>query len=108
MYNIIWKKPFKNGFRGIALFPFIIVKEAKLLDNKKFMNHEKIHLQQQKELLIILFYAFYIIEFLVRYIQFGDWEVAYYNISFEREAYSNEHDMEYIKNKRIWSFIDYV
>ena len=50
------------------------------------MNHESIHWEQQKEMLGILFYVWYGIEYLVRLIQYRDGDKAYRNISFEREA----------------------
>ena len=72
------------------------------------MNHEKIHLRQQLELLILPFYIFYTIEFLVRLIQYKNWYLAYKNLSFEREAYYNEFNLNYLKQRRIWQFIKYL
>lgn len=72
------------------------------------INHEKIHLRQQIELLIIPFYLFYCIEFLVRLIQYKNWYTAYMNISFERESYQNQMDFNYLKNRKFWSFLKYI
>ncbi|WP_317127938.1 hypothetical protein [Hyunsoonleella flava] len=76
--------------------------------NKTLINHEKIHLRQQLELLIVLFYVWYIIEFLVRLMQYRQWNIAYKNISFEREAYINEHNTTYLKNRKFWGFLKYL
>ncbi|WP_318543494.1 hypothetical protein [Marixanthotalea marina] len=72
------------------------------------MNHEKIHLRQQLELLVVVFYLIYITEFLIRYYQYGTWQLAYKNISFEREAYANERDRGYLKQRSFWQFLKYI
>ena len=72
------------------------------------LNHETIHLKQQLELLIIPFYLWYGIEFIIRYFQYKSWDLAYRNISFEREAYANEKDFDYLKKRKFcgfWKFI---
>ena len=40
---------------GITLYPFIILRK-KHKKNKIILNHESIHIEQQKELLVIGFY----------------------------------------------------
>ncbi len=72
------------------------------------MNHEKIHLKQQLELLIIPFYLIYTIEFLVRLFQYKKRNLAYRNISFEREAYTNEFNLGYLKRRPFWRFLKYL
>jgi hypothetical protein len=96
-----------QGYLGIALFPFMILKNGKLKENIFLINHEKIHLSQQIELLVIPFFMLYIIEFIVRLIQYKQWNLAYKNISFEREAYRNEKDLNYLKSRSLFSFIKY-
>ncbi|WP_027125835.1 hypothetical protein [Gelidibacter mesophilus] len=97
-----------NGFIGITLFPFIFVKHAQLKHNKVLVNHERIHLKQQLELLILPFFMWYWVEFLFRYLHYKDWHQAYRNISFERECYQNEQHLEYLKNRKFWSFLKYL
>ncbi|MEX0995648.1 MAG: hypothetical protein WDZ45_01210 [Flavobacteriaceae bacterium] len=72
------------------------------------MNHERIHLRQQLELLILPFYLWYGLEFLLRLLYFRNRYKAYRNISFEREAYSNEADLYYLKRRKFWAFIGYL
>lgn len=88
-----------HGFNGISIFPFVFIKHGALKTNRMFMNHEKIHLRQQLELLIIFFYLWYILEFIFRYFQHKNWDKAYRNISFEREAYANENDLNYLESR---------
>ena len=79
-----------------------------LMVEKVLINHEKIHLNQQMELLVIPFYLFYSIEFLWRLVQYKNWHLAYRNISFEREAYANEKDLVYLNKRSFWAFLGYL
>ena len=108
MFLIAAKYLIPKGYRGLALFPFVFVKYSLDKNNLVFINHERIHLRQQLELLVIPFFAWYFLEFLVRFIQYKSWNLAYRNISFEREAYSNEKDLGYLKRRSFWSFLKYV
>lgn len=96
-----------KGYIGITLFPFVFLKYRELKENVVLVNHEKIHLQQQIELLIVPFFIVYTIEFLMRLIQYKNWKKAYKSISFEREAYKNEADLKFLKTRRFWNFINY-
>lgn len=77
--------------RAIAFYPFIFMADEKDRNNIKLINHEKIHLRQQVEMLIIPFYIWYLIEFFSR---------GYWNVSFEKEAYANEKDLQYLKKEK--------
>ncbi len=92
---------------GMALWPFIIVRDKKFAKRKKLLFHEKIHLRQQLELLIIPFYLWYVLEYFYHLIRLKDGELAYYAISFEKEAYSNDHNFAYLQNRKCWSFLKY-
>lgn len=72
------------------------------------VNHERIHTMQQRELLFIPFYILYIIEWMVRLVMYGNRKKAYFNISFEREAYRHGHDLDYLKNRRLYSWLKYL
>lgn len=96
-----------RGYTGLAVYPFVFLKHKNLKLDKVLINHEKIHLKQQLELFVIPFFLFYLIEFCVRLIQYKNWYLAYRNISFEREAYKNEHDLNYLESRSIWSFAKY-
>lgn len=97
-----------NGFIGITLYPFIFLKEKDLKNNLTLINHEKIHLKQQLELLVIFFYLFYLLEWTVKYFKYQNSYLAYKNLSFEREAYQNEHNLNYLKNRKFWTFLKYL
>ena len=97
-----------KGYAAITLFPFIILNNAGQKQNFTLITHEKIHLRQQAELLVILFYAWYGVEYIIRLAQFGSHSLAYRNISFEREAYFYESDNKYLINRRIFSFMKFL
>jgi len=97
-----------KGFVGITLYPFIFLKTKELKDNVVLVNHEKIHLKQQLELLIVFFYLFYIIEWMFKFLKYKNSKQAYYNLSFEREAYLNEKNLNYIKERKIAAFLKYL
>lgn len=92
----------------MSIYPFIILKRKSQRVNKRLINHESIHLKQQLELLIIPFYIWYLIEFLIKYLKYGEFRTAYLNISFEREAYRNDHNPEYLTTRKFWAFIKYL
>ena len=93
--NII---PFK-GYVAITLWPFIFVRKAV---KENVIRHEEIHGQQQKEMLIVLFYLWYAVEYLVRLVICRSHKEAYRNISFEQEAYLFEGDPSYSRKPYAW------
>ncbi|MEX6627304.1 hypothetical protein [Tenacibaculum salmonis] len=97
-----------KGFVGLTLYPFIFLKRKELKENYVLINHEKIHLKQQLELLVIFFYVFYGVEWFIKCFKYKNGYLAYKNISFERESYSNEENLTYIKSRKFWSFINYL
>ncbi len=107
MILIVNKYLLGKGFKGISLWPFIILRDKEDAGDAVFLNHERIHLKQQLELFILPFYLIYLSEFLIRYILYRNARKAYYNISFEREAYRNEFDLHYFKRRKFWAFRKY-
>lgn len=104
MFLVVNKYLLRKKFVGITLWPFIVMKHEVLKEDKVFLNHERIHLRQQLELLILPFFVIYGMEYLVRLVQYRNAYLAYRNISFEREAYQNESNLAYLKTKKFWSF----
>lgn len=77
-----------GGYKAMTVWPFIFTKSE--LSNVD-LNHEKIHGVQQIELLIIPFFIIDLIEWIFR---------GYKNISFEKEAYKHQGDLEYLKTRK--------
>ncbi len=105
---VVFKHFFYKNYVGLSLWPFIILKSDALKKDTELINHERIHLRQQQELLIIPFYMLYITEWLLRTIWYLDSYRAYQNISFEREAYGNENQSDYLSQRKPFSFIKYL
>lgn len=95
----------KSSYKAITLWPFVVVFDRALRKNAVLVNHEKIHLRQQLELLILPFYIWYFCSFVSNYIKFKNWNDAYRNVVFEREAYANEADLKYLKNRKLYAFL---
>jgi len=108
MFLIVSRYLFGNRFTGATIWPFIFLKEKRLMGDPIFMNHEKIHFRQQMEMLVIPFYIWYSFEYLFRLVQYKKKRLAYLNISFEREAYKNEKDLKYLNHRSFWCFKKYV
>lgn len=104
----VWRKLFRKNIAAIALFPFIFVCNQTLLKDRRLINHEKIHLRQQLEMLVLPFYIWYLVEYLIRLIHYKKSSLAYRNISFEREAYENDYNINYLKERSFFQFIKYL
>lgn len=92
-----------KGYSAMNFFGVLLARHGQVITNKT-VRHERIHTAQMKELGYIFFYVWYIIEWLIR-LPFGK---AYYNISFEREAYENEDNIDYLSNRKFCSFLKYM
>lgn len=108
MLLIVNKHILRKGFVGVTLWPFIVMKHKELKTDAVFINHERIHLRQQLELLLVPFFLWYGLEYLIRLLYYCNRYKAYRNISFEREAYAQEGNLEYLKNRKFWSFLRYL
>lgn len=84
------------GIAG-AFWPFIFIRKNKEI--KTTVNHESIHIQQQKELLLIGFIFLYIL-FLIKN--------EYWNNPFEMEAYANEKNKKYLSTREAFAWVKYI
>lgn len=91
----------------INLFGTYWAKDTGWID-QKVVNHERIHTAQMKELLFVPFYMLYVLEWLVRLAQYRNRDSAYRNISFEREAYSNGDDLDYLQRRHRFAWLNYL
>lgn len=130
VYNYII--PFK-GYLAMCVFPFIFVRKDVRNLTVNDINHEKIHGMQQIETHILalilavllaavglfswwwvlvsplVYFALYGLEYIIRWICYGfETRDAYRNISFEQEAYLNENDLTYIKNRHLFASWKYI
>jgi len=90
---------------GITLWPLIIIRPGA---KETTINHESIHIKQQGELLVLPFYVLYLLEYIIRSIAYLNIDKAYENISFEREAYSNQDNPDYLISRKRYSWVKYL
>lgn len=109
------------GNKCIFLFGILFVKNNAKIDDVT-INHESIHSRQFIEIMVLFavatvfirwwlpalapfaFYVWYVLEWLVR-LPKGN---AYRSISFEREAYTNEKELDYLRIRNRFAFIKYL
>ena len=91
----------------VNLFGSIWTRDASWID-KYIVNHERIHTAQQRELLFVPFYILYVIEWLFRLVQYRNLHDAYMNISFEREAYANGHNLSYLPQRKLYVWLHFL
>ncbi|SFW11975.1 hypothetical protein SAMN02927921_00072 [Sinomicrobium oceani] len=104
---LIFRHLFPSRYVALTLWPVIFIKTGELKNDAVLLNHERIHLRQQLELFILPFYIIYGIEWTAGLLRHGNAYIAYKNISFEREAYTNEHNLDYLKSRKPWQFLPY-
>ena len=93
---------------AIVVFGLIFAKREL---NAKEVNHERIHIRQGNEMLWLFFYLWYGVEYLIKRLFVYGWKntnQAYRNISFEREAYSNQSNLNYLNNRKWHSWVKYI
>jgi hypothetical protein len=83
---------------AIAFWPFIIAPTTTVI-TPRLLNHERIHLRQQIEMLVIPFHIWYLVEYFTR---------GYYSVSFEKEAYANDWNLDYLKTRKFFTFVKYL
>ena len=93
--------PFMGGFYAINLFGIIFtVQELNAVE----LNHERIHTAQQRELLYIGFYLWYVLEWLFLLAKYRNCLKAYFHIRFEKEAYNHQDDLDYLSNRQHYRY----
>lgn len=96
------------GFSAINLFGIMFVRKGAYRNDivpAKTYRHESIHTEQMMEMGYIVFYIWYFIEWFIRL--FINGKNAYYNISFEREAYKNQDDKSYLEKRKRYNWLNY-
>lgn len=94
--------PLMRNFYAINLFGIVLAR-GRLTEKEK--RHEYIHTLQQREMLFVFFFIWYVAEWLVRLAIYRNFYRAYRNISFEREAYLHQDDEDYPKKRKHFAFL---
>ena len=109
----------------IALGPLVFCKKSEDAVLQSVKNHETTHAIQWTEVTIlsgfvifllqvglgfsgwwyllvpVVYYIWYVLEWLVKFAILQDWNSAYRSVCFELEAYDSQHDNNYIENRDI-------
>lgn len=93
---------------AMAIYPFMLFKNKRVSQNNQVIRHELIHFRQQLELLVLPFYILYLLNYLLNLIIYRDHDKAYRNISFELEAYSNDQYPDYLLNRKMFAWVNYL
>ena len=98
---------------GITLWPFVFIAEEHPTPEEqeehggligrllaRMSNHERIHIAQASEMLVVPFYALWLGDFALGLCRHrGNAKEAYRNIRLEQEAFDHEHDPDYLANR---------
>lgn len=122
---------FMSSCKTITLGPFVCSKLKESEMGQWVRNHECTHARQWIEMTVasgaaiwllmlvfnisawwlilsaLAFYLWYGIEWLVRFLIKLNAKKAYKAIAFEREAYDNEYDANYLENSRYFAWLRY-
>ncbi len=89
---------------AITLFPFIFIRDD---GDEVTLNHESIHIHQQRELFVLFFYILYIYDWMVGLFKYRSPSLAYARIRFEQEAYEFDGDSEYLSRRKRFAWRKY-
>ena len=87
-------------------FAFWVWCRGEMSDRTK--RHETIHYLQQRELLMVVQWVLYGLFHIIGLIRYRDGQTAYYENPFEREAYANDENPNYLKERKPYAWINYL
>lgn len=93
--------PVGRRYYAINLFGIVFAKGQLSAADR---NHEYIHTLQQREMLFIGFYIWYLVEWVIGLCRYRDSHKAYRQIRFEKEAYAHQHDLGYRHSRKHFSW----
>ncbi len=106
--KIVRTKCIIQGYKYVTIISWLFTRPNAIIKDDDY-NHECIHEKQWYELLIIFFPIWYVLEFLIRFVCYGfNWDKAYKNLSLEREAYENEDNLNYLKERKHYAWLKYI
>jgi len=93
---------------AMALYPVMLFKSDGLKKDQIIVRHEKIHFKQQIELFILPFYVLYLLHYLFNLVNYRNSSKAYLNICFEKEAYANDRNPDYLFKRKLYAWLNYL
>lgn len=116
----------------ITIGPFVLSKRSEERITQEVRNHECTHARQWVEMAVasgvillalvlafgvspwwmllsgVVFYVWYGIEYFIRLCTLRNSNKAYKAVAFEREAYENDSDANYLENSNYFAWINYL
>ena len=106
---LAWFMGFSKTTRGMAFFGLFIIARSKEDLDPWLIMHETIHLKQQRDLLIIGAILLHIVDTLYGLLVLRlSWYETYLWTSHEQEAYRNQNDSEYLKQRKMFAQFRYL
>lgn len=96
-----------NGYKGMNVCGLLFVRKGVIMREVDY-NHESIHTVQWRELLYLGFLVLYVGDFLCKLIRYRKWYKAYRCIVFEREAYDNQWNPQYLESRTAFAWKKYI
>lgn len=93
-------------YTTLNLFGILFTKQDTL--SERTIVHESIHTKQQLEMLFVLFYLWYAIEYCLIRLLHKTQNCAYHDVSFEEEAYANDDNKAYLSTRKHYAWLKYV
>ncbi len=98
-----------HRYNAMCVWPVLFVKPGTDLSQSNItLNHERIHARQQLEMLWLFFFLWYGIEFIVRLLQHRDRHNAYLSLSHEKEAFTNDENLNYLDRRKSYAWMRYL
>jgi hypothetical protein len=103
------KRLWLGKYRGITIYPFIFIYVEGLPATEKFrlVHHEQIHIRQAAEEYVVWFYIKYLWYYVANLFKGMNFDKAYRNIPYEREAYDNQRRIGYLANRPRFAYRQY-
>ena len=106
-FKIYTRKRIFNYYTGLSFFIFIWI--SKLTpDEVRLVRHEKIHFLQQVEMFFVFHWLLYAFFYIIARSKGHGHYAAYRHNPFELEAYENEHDINYLKTRKFFAWMDFI
>ena len=87
---------------AITIGPFVF---SRGLMSEITKNHEAIHWQQYIDCGIIGFIILYYLFYAINLLRYRDGQTAYYMIPFEKEAYDNDNNLNYLDTRTRFAWV---
>jgi hypothetical protein len=88
---------------GAITLGFIVISRDEMSEQTR--RHETIHYQQYLDLFFVGFVVLYLWDWFVGLLIHKKGNIAYYSIRAEQEAYVNDHNMDYLSERKRYAWL---